>query len=71
MMQKYSREPPPPNPTYAGMWREKNEVLSNLFASSHSFYSWAGQRYSYGKIPPLETVISDRVIQTRGSGLVV
>ena len=70
MMQKYSREPPPLKPTYAGMWRKHNEVLSNLFATPHSFYGWV-QRYNYGEIPPLETVISDRVIQTRGSGLVV
>ncbi len=55
-------EPPPQKPTYAGMWRKHNEVLRNLFATPHSFYGWA-QRYNYGEIPPLETVISDRVIQ--------
>ena len=57
--------PPPPKPTYAKLWREHNEVLSKLFATPHSFYGWT-QRYSYGEIPPLEKIISDRVIQNSG-----
>jgi len=49
---------PPPKPTYAKLWLEHKEVLQQFFATKHSLYTWAGQRYD--RFPTIEQIITDR-----------
>jgi hypothetical protein len=63
--------PPTPKPTYAKLWKEHNEELSKIFATPNSFFTWSGRHYSYGQIPPLERIITDRKTQLGGGSLVV
>ena len=49
---------PKPVPPYAKMWREHKEVLQQFFATKHSLYTWAGQRYD--RFPTIEQIVTDR-----------